>query len=115
MLEFLQMAPPPKWPFLYVQYDPRPLCSANTSSRNTDRARALLAAVVLRRPDPQNRHKATTIPRRGRPQNIVALLLNRLAVLFKLFRYWHQLRNFRHFFAPQLQGSLLLASSIGNL
>lgn len=26
-----------------------------------------------------------------------------------------QLRNFRHFLAPQLQGSLLLASSMGNL
>lgn len=26
-----------------------------------------------------------------------------------------QFRNFRHFLAPQLQGSLLLASSIGNL
>lgn len=25
MLEFLQVAPPPKWPFLYVQYDPQPL------------------------------------------------------------------------------------------
>lgn len=53
MSEFLQVAPPPKWPFLYVQYDPQPLrllCSANTSSRNTDRARALLAAEVLRGP-----------------------------------------------------------------
>lgn len=26
-----------------------------------------------------------------------------------------QFRNFRHFLAPQLQGSLLLASSMGNL
>lgn len=63
----------------------------------------------------KNWHKATTNRQLGLPQNIVALLLNRPAVLFKLFWYRHQLRNLRHFFAPQLQGSLLLASSIGNL
>lgn len=106
MLEFLQVAPSSMYS---TTHGPLPrLCSANTSGRNTHRARALLAAA-LRGPDPGNRHEASATG----PQNIVALLLNRLSVLFKLFR--DQLRNLRHFFAPQLQGSLLLASSIGNL
>lgn len=57
------------------------------------------------RPGEKNWHKATT-NRQLEPAP---------AVFFKLFTYGHQLRNLRHFFAPQLQGSLLLASSIGNL
>lgn len=83
------------------------LCSANTGSRDTGRACAPLAAMVRHGPDPGNGASAAV------PQNNATLLLNRLAVLFQLFTY--QLRNLRHFFAPQLQGSLLLASSIGNL
>lgn len=111
MSEFLRMARPPKWPFLHIEYNRQPLpllWSANTSSRNTGRARALLAVVVLRRPDPLNRYKTSAMAKL--PAGVSAS-----AVLFRLFRYGCQLRNLRHFFAPQLQGSLLLASSIGNL
>lgn len=101
-----------KWPFLqyglHTQHDPQPsslLRSANSGSRNTHRACALLAAVALRGPDTW---KTGIKPVPHEPSAGEA-------VLFKSLRYWYQLRNLRHFFAPQLQGSLLLASSMGNL
>lgn len=108
MFQFLQMAPPPIWPFLHTQYDTQLLSllrSADTGSRNAHRARALVAAVALRGPDTR-KSGIKPVPRKPPAGE---------AVLFKSFRYWYQLRNLRHFFAPQLQGSLLLASSMGNL
>lgn len=86
MLEFLQVAPPPKWPFLYVEHDPQPLPSANTRGRDTDRARALLAALVLRGPNPGNRHGTsdccgTAAQKTCSPLSIVYTSVEELAAL----------------------------------
>lgn len=80
MLEFLQVAPPPIRPSPYVQ--PLPLlCPVNASSRSTDGARTLSAAATLRGADPWEPVPRQT-PCRGGPQTTVALLLNRLEILF---------------------------------
>lgn len=83
MLEFLQMAPPPKWRILYLQCDGCLCCVLLHQQHKHWQSSGPVKSVVLCGLGPENQHKATVNPCMMSCPIILTLLLNRPAVLLK--------------------------------